>query len=102
MMKVLLREYITRQPNGDRDTEVHPSSEWKIVLEKTDKNKVRSYQELNSFNQFDPFWSSIGNRSASLREAKKYADEVANFLGVKVVEETYRQKVVRSTSWEKV
>lgn len=76
-MQVRVYEKVSQKPNGDRDTNTHPSSEfWVDVV----NGKARTTVFKN--NQFDSYWTSInGSRKTYLDEAMKFAKDFAVTLG---------------------
>lgn len=76
-MNIEIHERITQQPNGDRDTQRHPSSAFKVVL--INGNKTAT---LFQNSQFDNFHCHIrGTRKEYLAEAQKEAKHFAETMG---------------------
>jgi hypothetical protein len=68
-MRIEIHESVSQQPNGDRDTQRHPSSAFKVVL--INGNKTAT---LFKNDQFDSFNCHIdGTRQSFLNEAQKEA-----------------------------
>lgn len=79
-MKIVIREKVTQQPNGDRDPHRHPSSAFDVILINGDKESV-----VFGNDQFDPWWTCIkGTRAGHLKEAQTKATEFGETLGCEV------------------
>jgi hypothetical protein len=77
-MKIKIFETVSLMPNGDRDTQRHPSSAFEVVLENDKGDKFTVFKN----NQFDSNWCSIkGSRQGHLNAAFFQAEELATVLG---------------------
>lgn len=92
-MQIRVYETVSQRPNGDRDTRVHSSSEFRVVLVNGDR-RTTVFQN----DQFDRHWTSInGTRDEYLRNAMAAASELAKTLGtceIVGVEITNREKEI--------
>jgi hypothetical protein len=100
--KIVLREFVSRQPNGDRDTSGGSDcSDYKVVLINAEGKET----VLRSFSGFDQFWTSHKPKSETLGAATKLLQEKADFFGAKVLKaELYRPTPPRppKKAWTKV
>lgn len=76
-LQLRIYETVTQRPNGDRDTQRHPSSAFEVVLVNGDKRTT-----IFKNDQYDHWWSTIqGNRLTYLKEAMDAASRMAETLG---------------------
>lgn len=81
-MKIIVTEDITMRPNGDRDTNRHPSSAFTVFIEGDDGKRVSVFHN----DQYDRWWVHIdGLRIDYLNEANKKAEELSRLLGAEIV-----------------
>lgn len=77
-MQLRVYETISQHPRGDRDTKLHPSSAFKVVLVGVTGRRTTIF----SNDQYDPWWTTInGTREQYLNEAMKAAENMAKTLG---------------------
>lgn len=77
-LRVFITERVTKKPNGDRDTQRHPSSHFKVWLENVEDGPSMMVFDVD---QFDSFHCHIdGTRDAKLREAREYAEQLVAIL----------------------
>ncbi len=80
-MRVIIREYLTMRPRGDRDTQRHPCYAFEVVLENSNKGSTVVF----SNDQHNSWWTTIdGTRDEYLREAQAKALEIADIVGCPV------------------
>ena len=100
-MKIQLREYITRKPNGDRDpTPGTDCSDYEVVLINGKKETV-----LKSFNGFDDFWTSHHDPIRVRKDAEKYLASQRDFFDAEEIPaEKFRPAPPKPqpTVWQKV
>ncbi len=97
--KLTIREFVSKQLPGDRAREKVDSSIFEVCLGSDRRDKAEEVI-LRSFDQYDGFYCSVGDREETFNKATRYAHEIAQFMKinepklVKMVE-----KVVSETKW---
>lgn len=98
-MQIRVYEKVSQCPMGDRDTKLHPSSAFTVVLVNGDRRTT-----IFSNNQYDHWWTSIqGTREEYLQEAMKAAEDMAKTLGAcEIVGVNLTKKEVRVEELENI
>ncbi len=102
-MRIEIREFLERQPNGDRATSLTTSSRFEVwqILDEHDSDRKKEIK-LHTFDQFDArglFGPSVGSHSETKGKARDYAAK----FGCKVSWSQFREKVVpRKKEWVKI
>ena len=96
MFKIQLREFISKKPNGDRDTTGGTdSSSFAVVL-----IGGQGETTLAEFSGYDSMWCSPRNDRPL---AQKYLDEKAVFFNAEILPtQKYRQAQVTKIDWAPV
>lgn len=96
-MRIEIREFLERQPNGDRAASLSQSSRFEVwqILEDREV-KLRTFDQFDSRGLFGP---SVGSLSETKGKARDYAAK----FGCEVSWSQFREKVVpRKKEWVKV
>ena len=90
-MKLEFNRYEQYQPNGDRATSKTLCYRFEIVL---------NGFVVQTFDQFDPWWSSIKKYNDTLAETHKYINNLASALLMPFPEmKKFVKKVIKNEQW---
>lgn len=79
-MRVQVMEYVTRQPNGDRDPQRHSCSLFQVALIVPDEDgKEVEAPGAMTFDQFDSWHGSIKQYAPVFKKAMNHAQKLAEF-----------------------